>query len=212
MKTIALFVQHPICSAQSVNGIIKSLQHKYRFKIFTKHLVEDNFFDDVDLVCFPGGIGDADDFDRILKHNANLVHDFIRRGGKYLGICMGAYWADSEFFNILSNVRVEQYIRRSTSCTKRPHAKAMPITWEDKEERIYFYDGCCFIGDNMDVVARYSNSDPMAIIQGNIGLIGCHPESQKVWYEYHSWMPRHWHNGEHNKLLVRFVDKLMGDV
>jgi glutamine amidotransferase-like uncharacterized protein len=88
----------------------------------------------------------------------------------------------------------------------------MPITWEDKEERIYFYDGCCFIGDNMDVVARYSNSDPMAIIQGNIGLIGCHPESQKVWYEYHSWMPKHWHNGEHNKLLVRFVDKLMGDV
>ena len=201
-------MQHPVCSAQSVNGIIKCLQSKYRFKIFTKHLVDDNFFDDVDLVCFPGGLGDADAFDHTLKHNANLVHDFIRRGGKYLGICMGAYWAGSDFFNILSDVRVEQYIKRSDSCTKRPHAKAMPVVWNQIEERMYFYDGCCFICDNMDIVARYSNSDPMAIIQGNIGLIGCHPESEKVWYDYYSWMPKHWHQGRHNKLLLEFVDKL----
>ena len=28
-------------------------------------------------------------------------------------------------------------------------------------------------------IARYKNGDPMAIMQGNVGLIGCHPESEK---------------------------------
>jgi hypothetical protein len=49
----------------------------------------------------------------------------------------------------------------------------------------------------------------MAIIQNRIGLIGCHPESEKFWYDaYYSWMKPHYHNGLHHKLLLDFVDKL----
>jgi len=48
MKTIALFLNHPKCSVQSGNGIIKALHPHYKFKIFTKHEVEDDFFDDED--------------------------------------------------------------------------------------------------------------------------------------------------------------------
>jgi hypothetical protein len=42
-------------------------------------------------------------------------------------------------------------------------------------------------------------------------LIGCHPESQKFWYEDYTWMEKHWHDGEHNILLLKFVNKLMKD-
>ena len=66
MKTIALFLHQPKCSVQSGNGIIKALHSFYKFKIFTKHEIEDNFFDDVDMVIFPGGVGDADSWDRCL--------------------------------------------------------------------------------------------------------------------------------------------------
>ena len=67
MKKIALFIAQPYCSIQGYNGIIHSLESKYRFKLFTKHKVEDNFFDDVDAILFGGGIGDSDSFEQDRK-------------------------------------------------------------------------------------------------------------------------------------------------
>jgi len=49
--TIALFLYDPKCSVQSGNGIIKALGAFYNFKIFSKNELEDNFFDDVDIVA-----------------------------------------------------------------------------------------------------------------------------------------------------------------
>ena len=71
--TVALFIHQPKCSIQSGNGIIQALGRNYSFKIFTRHQVEDDFFDDVDMVAFPGGIGDADSFDYLLRENLNYI-------------------------------------------------------------------------------------------------------------------------------------------
>jgi len=98
--TIALFICDPRCSVQSANGIIQALGRHYSFKIFSKSAVEDDFFDGVDMVAFPGGFGDADTFQTILKPNKKNVVDFVQQGGRYLGICMGAYWAGSHYFDI----------------------------------------------------------------------------------------------------------------
>ena len=207
MKTIALFLHQPRCSVQSGNGIIQSLTPYYRFKIFTRHQLEDNFFDDVDCVAFPGGMGDADTYDWMLKENALRIRTFINRGGRYLGICMGAYWADRNYFNILDNVRAVQYIKRPHTDTRRPHAKACAITWNGQADRMYFYDGCALVGTGFETVARYANGDAMAIIQDRIGLIGCHPESQHFWYDKNYLKP-HWHQGRHNQWLLQFVNDL----
>jgi len=207
MKTIALFLHQPRCSVQSGNGIIQSLTPYYRFKIFTRHQLEDNFFDDVDCVAFPGGMGDADTYDWMLKENAPRIRTFINRGGRYLGICMGAYWADRNYFNILNNIRAVQYIKQPHTDTRRPHAKACAVTWRGQADRMYFYDGCALVGTGFDTVARYANGDAMAIIQDRIGLIGCHPESQQFWYDKNYLKP-HWHQGRHNQLLQDFVHDL----
>ena len=207
MKTIALFLHQPRCSVQSGNGIIQSLTPYYKFKIFTRHQLEDNFFDDVDCVAFPGGMGDADTYDWMLKENAPRIRTCVNSGGRYLGICMGAYWADRNYFNILNNVQAVQYIRRPQTDTRRPHAKACPITWRGQADRMYFYDGCALVGTGFDTVARYANGDAMAIIQNRIGLIGCHPESQQFWYDKRYLKP-HWHQGRHNQLLQDFVHDL----
>jgi glutamine amidotransferase-like uncharacterized protein len=204
---IALFIHQPICAVDSANGIIKSLSPQHTFKLFSRDEVEPSFFDDVDCVCFPGGYGDADKFDTLLKWNYESIQKFVNTGGKYLGICMGAYWAGPHYFNLLDNIEVEQYISRPTACTRRPHPKAMPINWLGQNERMYFYDGCTFVGNNMDIVATYSNGDPMAIIQRNIGVIGCHPESEEWWYDKKYLQP-HWHRGIHYQLLLNFVSSL----
>jgi len=49
----------------------------------------------------------------------------------------------------------------------------------------------------------------MAIYQKRIGLIGCHPESERFWYDSYSYMKGKWHNGEQHKLLLEFTDTLM---
>jgi len=48
----------------------------------------------------------------------------------------------------------------------------------------------------------------MAIRQGNVGIIGRHPESQEFWYDTWQYMPQFWHGGYHHKLLREFVDTL----
>jgi hypothetical protein len=209
--TIALFVADPYCSVQSANGVIKSLGNKYNFKIFGKNILEDNFFDDVDLIAVPGGFGDASSFDRLFQHNINRIQEFVKGGGGYLGICMGAYWAGRHYLNILDSVDAVQYITQPNTDTRRPHAKAIDINWQGHPNRMFFYDGCALVGDKakFKTVATYTNGDAMAIVQGRIGLIGCHPESEKFWYDSYSWMGQHWHNGQHHRLLLDFVNKLI---
>jgi len=61
-----------------------------------------------------------------------------------------------------------------------------------------------FLQGNFDTIATYANGDPMAIVQGAIGLIGCHLESQTHWYTKKIMQP-HWHQQRHHHLLVQFV-------
>jgi len=190
---------------------MQALSDYYRFKIFSKNRLEDNFFDDVDIVAFPGGIGDSYSFQSILAPNQSRITKVIRDGGCYLGICMGAYWAGSNYFDILDGVDAVQYLKRPGADTRRPHAKNIAITWQGQPMSMFWYDGCALVGDpsKFKTVATYTNGDPMAIVQNRIGLIGCHPESEQFWYDGYSWMRPHWHERRHHRLLLEFVDQLI---
>ena len=188
---------------------MNALDGQYNFKLFSKNEVEDNFFDNVDMIAVPGGFGDSSSFNTLFKNNVDSVRQFVSNGGKYLGICMGAYWAGSHYFDMLDKVDAVQYIRQPRTDTKRPHAKDLKINWNGTNTTMFFYDGCALVGNGeYDTIATYSNGDPMAIIQKNIGLIGCHPESQQFWYDSYSWMKGKYHNGKHHTILLEFVNEL----
>lgn len=204
---MALFVADPYCSVQCANGILDCLGQDYRIKIFGPRELEREFWQDVDLVCIPGGEGDSDSWHRLHRYHARSIRAHVRRGGQYLGICMGAYWAGSHYLNILDSVDCVQYIRRPGTDTRRPHAKHLAITWQDQPVKMFFYDGCAMVGDTarFQTVARYANGDAMAIVQGRIGLIGCHPEAQAFWYTSYSWMRQHLGSHNHKELLREFA-------
>jgi len=172
--------------------------------------VEDVFFENVDMIVIPGGIGDADVFKQLFKNNGDRVRRFIADGGRYLGICMGAYWAGSHYLNVLDSVDAVQYLKRPGTDTRRPHAKAVDVTWRGKSDKMFWYDGCALVGDStkFETVATYANGDAIAIIQDRIGLIGCHPEADQFWYDGYSWMRRHWSGGHHDR-LQEFANQLM---
>jgi hypothetical protein len=202
--TIAVFLHHPICSADSVNGVIAAMSSLARIKIFTKHKVTDGFFNDVDLVVFPGGDGEATAFRSALKDNLNDVRGFMQRGGKYLGICMGAYWADAYYFNLLQGTRCVQYIKRPLADIRSSYGTVAAVNWQGQDKRMYFYDGPTYVGGAFQTLASYANGDPMAVVQGSVGLIGCHLESQQHWYSKKVLQP-HWHQNTHHRLLWQFV-------
>jgi Biotin-protein ligase, N terminal len=208
---IALFLHQPKCSVQSGNGIMQALQPDYQFKIFTKHRLEKDFFDDVDMIAVPGGLGDSDSYASLMRENAGRIQDFVAKGGRYLGVCMGAYWAGHHYLNILDGVKAYQYITRPNTDTRRPHAKAIDVDWLGQPEKMYFYDGPALVGDKnkFTTVSTYANGDAMSIYQNRIGLIGCHPEANLHWYQAYPYMLKHWHQGRHHSLLKDFVDKLM---
>ena len=202
--TIAVFLHHPICSADSVNGVIAAMSSLARIKIFTRHKVADGFFNDVDLVVFPGGDGEATAFRSALKDNLNDVRGFMQRGGKYLGICMGAYWADAYYFNLLQGTRCVQYIKRPRADIRSSYGTVAAVNWQGQDKRMYFYDGPTYVGGAFHTLASYANGDPMAVVQGSVGLIGCHLESQQHWYSKKVLQP-HWHQNTHHRLLWQFV-------
>ena len=214
---IALFHHQPECSIECCNGIIRALSPQYDIKLF--HVDDDinEVLSNVDGVFFPGGIGDSDSYhDFFTRRKANAIADFIARGGRYVGLCMGAYWAGSRYFDILNGIDAVQYIKRETAEIRRSYGTIAQVKWnrhkpDQSTELMFFYDGCTFVGDGeYELVATYLNNNPMAIIQGNIGLIGCHPESEEFWYEApYQYIGRYWHNGKHHSLLLDFVNKLM---
>ena len=212
MKTIALFNHHPECSDQSCLGITNALSPKYRVKWFGLRDDLDMVLNEVDGIIFPGGIGDSDSYhDFFTRTKANKIAAFLARNGRYLGICMGAYWAGSRYFDFLDGIDAVQYIKRPTTEIRRSYGTVANVEWLGQPEKMFFYDGCTFVGNgNYDTIAKYANDEPMAIIQGNIGLIGAHPESELLWYEkpYCPYIRKDWHDGRHHDLLLGFVDRL----
>jgi imidazoleglycerol phosphate synthase glutamine amidotransferase subunit HisH len=217
VKVIGLFNHHPECSNDSCLGITKALEPNYKVKWFDVRTDLDLVLDNADAICFPGGIGDSDSyFDFFTRSKANKIAAFLSRGGRYVGICMGAYWAGSRYFDFLDGVDAVQYIKRPTAEIHRSYGTVAQVKWnrhqpDQSTEIMFFYDGCTFLGDGeYTLMSTYLNNDPMAIIQGNLGLIGCHPESMPYWYEKpYQYINQYWHNERHHDLLLGFVNKLM---
>lgn len=211
--TIALFLHHPECSQDCVDGMVKSLSAHYKIKTFDVDRCNATTFKGADIIAFPGGIGEASSYDSFFRRKAqNAVADYVEHGGRYLGICMGAYWAGSYYFDLLDGVEPVQYIKRPASDIKRSYGTVAPVTWNGQTENIFFYDGCALVGDSkkFDTIATYANGDAAAIIQGRVGIIGPHPESLQYWFEPpYQYINQYWHKGHHHTLLLEFVDKLM---
>lgn len=207
---MALFLNHPECSAQCAIGIYESLTSHYDIELFNNTEFHTHIVNKADIIAIPGGVGDSSRYHTLIGDNSYYIIDAISKGKRYLGICMGAYWAGHHYLDILDEVSPLQYIKRPKSGIQRSFGTLVPVTWFDEKLDMYFYDGCAFIGDEKKfyTVARYKNKDPMAIIQNRIGLIGCHPESMKSWYNRDS-MKLKWHENYHHKLLLDFTNLLM---
>lgn len=199
---VALFNGDPTCT----DATERVLYQKHTVDRFDK-LPSLEYYD---MIVMPGGVEDADQYhEHFGRKDGNRVEHFIANGGKYLGICLGAYWAGHYYFDILDGIRCEQYIKQPNAKVRRSFETTIEVSWLGQKEQMYFFDGTTFKGDinKCKVVASYVTGEPMAIVQGNVGLIGCHPESQLDWYD-RKYLSKHWHDRKHNLLLLDFIDRI----
>jgi glutamine amidotransferase-like uncharacterized protein len=205
MQTIGIFVHHPQCELDCAHAMASAFKPHYNVRMFT--IEEFDNIVDFDIVAFPGGIGDADDFDFIFTDaDIATLKTYLANGGKYLGICMGAYWAGKNYFDILGDIDAVQYIEQPNTDILTEYETWTFVQWRGLKTKMYFYDGCAFVGDlsNADIIGEYGNGDTMALIKNGVGVIGCHPEAENWWFDS---IGKQYYINHHNALM-RFAKNL----
>jgi len=119
---IFLFLNDPECSVICCAGMYEALSDAYDIRIFTKNDLSSKILKKADVIAFPGGIGNSGSFEELLEDKVDIVKEYLATGGRYLGICMGAYWAGHFYFDILDGIKVVQYIKRRTTEINRSYA------------------------------------------------------------------------------------------
>ncbi len=224
-SSVLVYTEHPMCSidcADAVCDLLKSTDkytvHMYGRDSFPKIDGKYLFFN-ADCVVFPGGCGDSDQFDNFLYTYKSGIKKYLREGGRYLGICMGSYFAGYHYFNLLdSGIGCTQYIKRPNSTINKTTPSIVKLLWKDEEKDMYFHDGSAFFFkkkpvEGIDIYAKYKNGDIAAMIQpygeGKIGLIGPHPEAQKWWFYSQPRIKDGWHDCIQHNLFLDFFEDLM---
>jgi len=213
-----------MCSLDCADAVCDVLNDSgmYRAKMIGPHSFPEMEFSvknlmKADCLVIPGGWGDSDQFDEQLISYSDIIIDYIAKGGKYLGICMGSYFVGSHYLNILNKADVVQYVKRKAATVHHENHDIVNLLWEGEQKTVYFHDGAAFIPTSKkipaEIIATYQNGDAAALIQkykkGRFGVIGPHPEAMKWWFYSQTRIKNRWKDCIQHDLLLNFVEKLL---
>ncbi len=167
----------------------------------------------------PGGEGEWTIKKDLMKVDAfNWLKKHITNGGRYLGICAGAYlaekWIDKETNEYGLNIfpgEIDNYSKIDKN------AKYVLTKWNEQNVSrwVYFQDGPAFYPNanaNIKVLATFSADEtPAAVIfpsgKGKVGLISPHVEADYEWAsEVHHSKDK---DGRDYELGIKLVEELL---
>jgi hypothetical protein len=135
----------------------------------------------------PGG-GDLDPEWRHMRRYAPEIRAFVARGGRYLGVCLGAYLAGQDpGFGLLPGDS-DEYIESRGATVQNTRDTVVAVQWRGRRRHMYFQDGACFRlrPGAAEILARYENGLAAAAVarfgSGVVGVVGPHPEADGSWY------------------------------
>ena len=224
MKSLVyVYTDHPMCSIDCADATCEVLNQSGMYdarligpSAFPKLKFNRKNLFKADCIVFPGGDGDADQFDKDLYKYTRLVNEYVKRGGRYVGICQGSYFAGKHYFNLLEGYDAVQYIKTQNACTRRSGPEIVKINWKGNGPLpIYFHDGAAFKDEGRrdcfaNVLGRYKNKEIAALVQtkgnGSIGVIGPHPEAQKWWFYSQNRIKDGWTYGVQHEILLDLME------
>lgn len=141
------------------------------------------------LYVQPGGGNDLHKAWRSVRKFGDPLREWLHNGGRYLGICMGAYLAGREPGWGLLPGDTAEYVGSQGATVSSPSDTVVSVRWRGKPRHMYFQDGPYFVlnkGAKATVLATYDNGVPAAVVApygaGQVGVVGPHPEADASWY------------------------------
>ncbi|MEQ3551118.1 hypothetical protein WIS52_11605 [Pseudonocardia nematodicida] len=165
------------------------------------------------LFAYPGADGDDETAFRRLRRDRGAIRRFVRGGGRYLGVCMGAFLAERGFLDLLDG-RVEEYWSRKGATVTTPDPSLVTVSWRGRDRTLYFQDGGAIVlprrtRRDAEVLATYPDGPAAAVVtsfgDGAIGLVGPHPDAPRSWFDDHGLD----HPGDADDLGQDLLDTLM---
>lgn len=169
--------------------------------------LSDDLLNSADIFAYPGG-PDLDGAWESLKPHAQSMRNFVSRGGRYIGMCLGAFlggagtdFAVGEGFDLLpGHVETGEETDRDGAQVTDPDKDIVTdvdYTWGSgskagqtvKNRDMYFQDGAV-IGlpekSSAKILGRYSSNGDIAIsvspyVKGFVGFFGVHLEADQSW-------------------------------
>jgi glutamine amidotransferase-like uncharacterized protein len=153
----------------------------------------DDLLDHATVYAQPGGGGSVDDAFAYVRRDEARIRAFVRRGGRYLGFCMGGYFAGKNpGFGLLPGDSGEFITSPGASVTTEADT-TVQVLWRGVPHTLYFQDGPYFIVGaraseaDVAVLATYASNDEVAALvapfgKGVVGVVGPHPEATPDWY------------------------------
>lgn len=144
-----------------------------------------------DLYVQPGGGQDIPAaLDSFGDARVEAIRDYVAKGGRYLGLCMGAYLADNSNFGLIPQDLDSEAGRPGFEVAGIEDA-AVRVVWGGKADKVFYQDGPYFPKANgrapYTVIATYHNGDVAAAQyryeKGVVVLSGPHPEAGREWFE-----------------------------
>lgn len=130
------------------------------------------------------------------------VRAYVKSGGKFLGICGGAYFASQHYEGdtgkSLSGLRLIPANAIGFDGTSKPRLET--VTWAGKPREMYFQAGPKFVpepnAESLDPLARYSDGSLAALTarfgKGWVTVSGVHPEADRSWLQEDHLDASHW--------------------
>lgn len=143
-----------------------------------------------DIYVQPGGGQDIPAaMENINDDGALAIRNFVASGGKYLGLCMGAYLASASNLGLITDDLESEVGREGFPVTTISDA-SVAVTWNGEKDQVFFQDGPYFFSHDGELgfheIAIYENGDTAAARytfgDGVVVLSGPHPEAEIEWF------------------------------
>jgi glutamine amidotransferase-like uncharacterized protein len=141
------------------------------------------------LYVQPGGGNNLHKAWKSVRNFGDPLREWLHNGGRFLGICMGAYLAGRDPGWGLLPGDTAEYVGSPGATVNSTADTVVSVRWGGKPRHMYFQDGPYFVlnkGAKGTVLATYSNGVPAAVVtpygSGHVAVVGPHPEADASWY------------------------------
>jgi glutamine amidotransferase-like uncharacterized protein len=165
--------------------------------------------------------GTGDDLQPLLKEFTPKVteafKEYLRNGGRYLGICGGGFMASTGWKEDGTQVKALGVIPAKCEVFRQDFAaRILHIRWLGKTRPMYFKAGPSFelieSPESLEVLAHYDDGSIAALLssygKGKIAVCGPHPEARESWSEEaadgHKWISS-------SDLAIALLKELLSD-